>query len=212
MGYIFDTALNGQGSFAGKAYFFRDDLYVRYDWAANATDPDYPASLALWNLPAPFHTGVDAALNGRGIFRDKAYFFRGDQYVRYDWTTEEVEGPSSLTAWDLPADFVTGIDAVLEGRGPFLGKAYFFKANQYLRYDWTTQRVDPGYPASLDAWALPGSFRRDVHATLNGEGPYQGYAYFFRGPFYIRYTWATEEVGGRTHIFAWNLRGRVGSG
>ena len=30
--------------------------------------------------------------------------------------------------------------------GPFAGKCYFFKGVKYIRYDWTSDKADPGYP------------------------------------------------------------------
>jgi matrix metalloproteinase-14 (membrane-inserted) len=39
------------------------------------------------------------------------------------------------------------------------GKAYFFKGSEYLRWDITTDKADPGYPKPIDSksWnGLPG--------------------------------------------------------
>ena len=209
MAYIFDTALNGQGPYVGKAYFFRDDRYLRYDWATDRVDSG-PTSLAAWNLPAPFNAGVDAALNGQGPYQGYAYFFRGNQYVRYVWSTDQVGSPASLSAWNLPADFASGIDTALNGEGSFAGKAYFFRGNQWVRYDWASDRGDLG-PTSLGTWHLPAPFHKGVHATLNGERQFQGRAYFFRGPHYARYFWSTGQAEGPVHLDAWKLRGGIGS-
>jgi Hemopexin len=90
MGMI-DAGLNGQQQFAGKAYFFRGDEYVRYDWAQDKVDDGYPQPLSAWHLPGGFASGIDTALNGERQFEGKAYFFRGDQYVRYDWAQDKVD-------------------------------------------------------------------------------------------------------------------------
>jgi hypothetical protein len=31
------------------------------------------------------------------------------------------------------------------------GKAYFFKGNEYVRFDITTDKADPGYPKPIDS-------------------------------------------------------------
>ncbi|MET7621880.1 hemopexin repeat-containing protein [Streptomyces sp. NPDC005408] len=208
MAYIFDTAVNGRAAFAGKVYFFKDDKYVRYDWGQDMADSG-PSPIGLWNVPAPFLTGVDAAVNGAMQYQGKVYFFRGNQYVGYDWATGAVTGPSPLTAWNLPPAFASGIDSALTGQGSYAGKAYFFKGNQYITYDWATGAISG--PAPLSQWNLTGAFLKGVHSSVNGEGPYTGSAYFFRGPHYARYYWSNGAVGGPSHLSLWKLRGGVGS-
>jgi hypothetical protein len=208
MSYIIDAAINGRLGYSGKAYFFRNARYVRYDWNTNQVDSGYPTSLALWNLPGDFLQGVHAALNGAGPYQDKVYFFRGDQYVGYDWVTDQVTGASSLAAWNLPADFTAGFGTAING-SLGSGKAYFFKGDQYVRYDWHRNQIDSGYPASLDDWNLPRFFGTGLQAALNGENSFQGSAYFFRGPRYASYAWATNEVYSFGHLSAWNLPGDI---
>jgi len=137
-----------------------------------------------------------AALDGRGAYLGKAFFFRGGEYVRYDWATNDVDPgyPASLGLWNLPGAFLDGIDAALNGSGSYDGKAYFFRGNGYVRYDWASGNVDPGYPASLSAWNLPGDFANGIDDAINGQGDFAGKAYFFRGGEYVRYDWASGNV------------------
>lgn len=95
-----DAALDGKLGYTGKAYFFHGSQYVRYDWARGQVDFG-PASIATyWLLPEPFASGIDAAINGEGAFEGKAYFFKGGQYVRYDWAQKQVDyGPVSIENW-----------------------------------------------------------------------------------------------------------------
>ena len=147
-----DAAIDGQSQFAGKAYFFEGDRYIRYDWATDKVDPGYPKSIAEWNLPSGFTGDFDAVLNGGGPYSGKAYFFKGDQYVRYDWATDEVDPgyPKNIAEWNLPSGFTGDFDAALNGCGSYSGKAYFFKGDQYVRIDWATDKVvDPGYPKPI---------------------------------------------------------------
>src|ERR1700730_5170702 len=99
---------------------------------------------------------VGAAINGQAAYSGKAYFFNGGSYVRYDWNPAEVDAgyPRPLSEWGLPGQFLPGIDAALSGAGKYKGKGYFFRSGQYVRYDWTIGKVDPGYPQDLSAWKI----------------------------------------------------------
>ena len=196
-----DAAVDGEGPFAGKAYLFRGNRYLRYDWADDLPDPGYPVAIADgWHgLPADFTSNFDAALNGQNQFSGKLYLFKGDRYVRYDWASDRTDPgyPKSIAEnWHgLPAGFTSRFDAAVGGQGPFAGKAYFFRDNQYIRYDWASDRTDPGYPKSFPLlWpGLPPAFTTNVQAALNGQGPFAGKLYFFRGSDYARYDWTADR-------------------
>ena len=192
---LLDAALQGQRKYIGKVYFFKGSRYVRYDWLADRVDLGYPLPLTAWNLSGDFAAGIDAALNGLGKYAGKAYFFRGNRYVRYDWSSEKIdEGPLSLTQWKLSGDFAAGIDSALNGLGKYGGKAYFFRGKQYVRYDWSSETLDYGYPLPLSEWKLSGDFLSGIDAVVNGFGAYGGKAYFFRGKQYVRYDWSSETI------------------
>jgi hypothetical protein len=137
-----DDAVNGQGPFSGKCYFFKGDSYIRYDWGADRVDPGYPKKIATnWhNLPAGFRDNFDAIINGGGPFAGKCYFFKGDSYVRYDWQTDRTDAgyPKKIADnWHcLPAGYTGAFDAALEGDKQFSAKGYFFKGTSYIRYNW----------------------------------------------------------------------------
>jgi GMP synthase-like glutamine amidotransferase len=56
----------------------------------------------------------------------------------------------ALSAWNLPEHFLTGIDGAINGLGDFANKAYFFKGDEFIRYDWSTGQIDAGYPQSIN--------------------------------------------------------------
>ena len=217
------TAIEGMGEYLGKLFFCIDDLYYRYDMAAGQVEAGYPQPLSAWHFPAEFRSGLDAALNGRGPYAGKAYFFKGGQYLRYDWQRDAVdEGfPASLDAWNLPAEYRTGIDAALNGFGEYEGKCYLFRGDSYLRYDWSTDRVDEGYPSPISAWKLPQGFGPSIDAAVNAPANYQpapadgaaapdayrGKAWFFARGRYLRYDWAADRVdeGFPAPMSAWTL-------
>jgi hypothetical protein len=128
----------------GKAYFFRDTQYLRYDIALDRVDAGYPRPIAgNWTgIPASW-TRIDAAVawdNG------KAYFFRGSQYVRVDLATKDVDPGYPKNIVDFwPGLYTSGIDSAIR-----LGdRAYFFRGTSYERYDLGNDEVDPGYPSVI---------------------------------------------------------------
>jgi len=156
---------------------------------------------ALWkNLPAGFQGGFEAALNGGGNFSGKCYFFKGDQYIKYDWAKDKADPgyPKKISDnWhNMPAGFLDHFDAALNGQGSFAGKCYFFKGDSYIRYDWNADRADAGYPKKIgDSWHnLPDGFKSGFNAAINGNGPFAGKCYFFKGNMYVRYDWVADRM------------------
>ncbi|MFT3764135.1 MAG: hemopexin repeat-containing protein [Minicystis sp.] len=205
MAKLLDAALNGQGRYDEKGYFFKGPLYARYAWPAEEVDIG-PAPLSNWSFPASFAGGVDAALEGRRAFRGKAYFFKGDQYIRYDWSGDRIDAgyPQPLSAWKLPAPFSSGIDAALNGAESFERYCYFFKGDQYIAYDWETDAV-AGEVKKLDDWNLPATFAKGIDTAILGYGAYRGKAYFFKGEQYCRYNWTSNRCEAPTSLVLWNL-------
>lgn len=167
-----------------------------------AAQPGSVFSIAAnWKgLPAGFQGGFEAALNGGGKFSGKCYFFKGDQYVRYDWAKDKADAgyPKKIADFwhGLPAGFRDHFDTALNGQGPFAGKCYFFKGDSYIRYDWNADKMDPGYPKKIAGnWHnLPATFKGSFDASINGNGPFAGKCYFFKGDMYIRYDWNADKM------------------
>lgn len=70
------------------------------------------------------------------------------------------------------------------------GKVYFFRADQYYRYDIAADRVDDGYPRPI-AGNWPGLWDRDIDTAINWGN---GKTYFFKGDQYARYDMAADHV------------------
>jgi hypothetical protein len=135
----------------GKAYFFLGSQYARYDIATDRLDPGYPRPIA-GNWPgmaeAGFANQIDACVNW---WTGKVYFFRGSQYLRYDIGSDKADaGYPRPIAGNWPgmaeAGFADKVDAALNWGN---GKVYFFRENQYLRFDIWKNNVDPGYPRGI---------------------------------------------------------------
>jgi TolB-like protein len=154
-GFIWTDSIDAAVNWGnGKAYFFRDGQYLRYDIAADRVDSGYPQPINNETWPGLIWTdGIDAVINwGNG----KAYFFRGGQYIRYDIAADRADPgyPKPVNSRTWPGFIWTdGIDdAVLWSDN----KAFFFKGDQFIQYDVTTDRVDPGYPKPVDSRTWPG--------------------------------------------------------
>jgi hypothetical protein len=155
-----DTAMGGKAAYAGFAYFFKGAEYIRFQWSGpRGLNPAFARPLSLWNLPGNFNLGVDASFNGRHSREGKGYFFRGDQYVRYDWPADRPDPGYPLPIANLvgmPAFFTTGVDAAVDGDGPYVDVGYLFKRDQYVRFTWdpggTNPRVDGGMRPIHQIW------------------------------------------------------------
>lgn len=157
-----DAAVNWGDGFV---YLFKDSQYYKFDALANRTTQPNPRPIADgWpTFPAAFADRIDAAFNaGNG----KAYFFSGNQYLRYDVGTDRVDAPDPGTAaypraisdpngWrGLTPGFESGLDAAVNAGD---GKLYFFKDGEYARLTFATRTVDsvaPPYPVAISpAWS-----------------------------------------------------------
>jgi outer membrane protein OmpA-like peptidoglycan-associated protein len=178
----------------GKAYFFKDDKYIRVNVAPhpnNTTDPGYPKSIAgNWpGWPPDFTQGIDAAVAWN---TGKAYFFKGSRYIRvniapHPHNTMDPGYPKPIAGnWPgWPPDFQQGIDAAIAWNN---GKAYFFKGSRYIRVNLGPHphnTMDPGYPKPIAGnWpGWPPDFSQGIDAAVPWS---TGKAYFFKGNRYIR--------------------------
>jgi hemopexin len=147
----FDTVVNWGN---GKAYFFLQHKYLRYDIGGDRADPGYPLPISgNWQglEEAGFAGRVDAIINwGNG----KAYVFSLDKYLRFDLLTDTTDpGYPKPIAGNWPglaeAGFAQRVGAGVNWGN---GKVYMFNLfmpDQYVRYDIGADRVDPGYPRPI---------------------------------------------------------------
>jgi len=138
----------------GKVCFFKGKEYIQYDINADKADPGYPKPINDQTWPGlKFTDGVDGAVNwGNG----KIFFFKGPEYIRYSISKGRADFgyPKLIGERNWPGMIWTdGIDDVVNWGN---GKAYFFKGNEYIRYDIQDDRADPGYPKQVNRQTWPG--------------------------------------------------------
>src|SRR5262245_59355636 len=100
------------------------------------------------------------ALRGRAALANFLYLFKNGRYLRLNAATMIPAGPDAGTepAWGLPADW-TSFDAVLPGRGAKIEFCYFFRGQQYIRFDWAANAPSSGYPKFIwPEWHMTAPF------------------------------------------------------
>ncbi|MEZ4861009.1 MAG: hemopexin repeat-containing protein [Caldilineaceae bacterium] len=152
------NAVVGGGN--GKVYFFSGSQYLQYDIATDRVDSGYPQPIAS-GWPGLWADTIDAAILWPNA---KVYFFKGSRYMRYDVTTNRVDPgyPKPIQGnWPgFPASFAAGVNAAVLWNN---GKSYFFKGNEYIRYDIASDKTDTGYPQPIKGnW--PGLWETGVDA------------------------------------------------
>ena len=66
-----------------KVYIFKEEEYVRYDFAKDKVDDGYPKIITeYWAGLDAFSEGIDAVVLSPK--KDKVFFFKNDHYIRYD--------------------------------------------------------------------------------------------------------------------------------
>ena len=112
----------------------------------------------------------------------KAYIFRGSQYLRYDIPTDKVDdAPKPVDSWNrFPKDW----NRINAGVTWDNGKIYFFRNDRYIRFDILKNRIDQRERPIRGNWpGMPESWTHFDAAINWGNGK----AYFFHGSGYARY-------------------------
>lgn len=141
--------LGGRRSQADYSFLFKDGECLRLR-NEGLVPEGFPFSTPkAWDLPAHW-TNLDAVFPGGGEEIDFAYFVRGDECCRFDWSTARRSPgyPKKLAGeWNMPPGFHEDLDGAVSGHGAHAAKVYLFKT-------LTITVDDAGNP--VPAW-MPGS-------------------------------------------------------
>lgn len=174
------------------AYLFDDAKYQRIGIPGKSPGFGIPDQPHLRDRPlrgvdawknCRFCYGMDAAFRKGGT----AYFFKGDEYVRWDVEDDKLldQTPQKIAnLWPtLDADFKQGFDAATVGGSDFEW-VYLFKGNRWLRVKLSTGHADAPQLISV-GWKIDDEFDKGIDSAFNN---YAGKLYFFKGSKYIRLT------------------------
>lgn len=132
----------------GQMYLFKNASYARYAYDDPAVRlPTAAGAVASWKLRGDFTSGVHGAMNGKRSRLGYAYFFKGPNYSRYHWPSEQAEAgyPKQIsTLVAMPAEFWGGVDAAVDGDIDFADYSYLFVNDVYCRFNWVDVKVDNG--------------------------------------------------------------------
>ncbi|RKZ91515.1 MAG: hypothetical protein DRR19_06990 [Candidatus Parabeggiatoa sp. nov. 1] len=142
-----DAAFKGHGvsSLTGedlsrKLFFFKNNRYLRLDANTGDIDDGYPKLLSQ-GWPGVTFERIDAAF----VWSNTVYFFKGNKYIRCTLGAEKPvdSGYPQLISERWSGITFERIDAAIALDD---GKTYFFKGDEYIRYDMVEYRASPGYP------------------------------------------------------------------
>lgn len=176
----------------GKAYFFKGDSYLRFDIATDRVDQDPRPIRGNWpGWPESWADGIQGAI---AVSSQRAYFFRGGEYLRYDIAADRVDQlPRPIAGFwpGWPVAWNDSIDGCVNWGN---GLVYFFKGANFIRYDLNQDRVTREPTQISAAW---GNWPFPWNARMNGGGVWPtGTAYLFSGSGYIRYSVAADAALG----------------
>jgi len=163
----------------GKSYVFRNSYY----WllSSDSIAPGYPRKISEdWpGLP----DNVDAAFTWRET--GFTYFFKDGLFWRFSDKTPSSGYPKSISNWPgLPL----GIQAAFQFEDRNI---YFFKGNNYWKFDTNKYKVPAGYPRQIADW---NNIPESVDAAFTWDN---GKTYFFKNGQYWRYD--PEELAGSSN-------------
>ena len=168
---------------ASTVYFFYKDNVINYDFSQHKVASSKKLNQAY---PSLTFDRIDAALDyGNG----KVYLFRGNQYVRVDKATNQVDPgyPKATTsAWKgLPA-------SSWEAAFSWGNSSIFIKSKQTYRYDNASTSVTSNSPQAFDAAHWPNLPFGYLDAGFNHKG--KGRTYLFNDDSYCRIDNATGKI------------------
>ncbi|MFY0255070.1 hypothetical protein ACDQ55_14065 [Chitinophaga sp. 30R24] len=177
-----------------QLYIFNGIQYARYDVLTNT----YKGINTIANgYPGVPFTSFDASYVDIWHYGNTAqlYIFSGDQYARYDMTTNQYKGVNSI-ADGYPGVPFTSIDASYVDVYGYPGhpKLYLFSNSQYARYDILTNTYEG--VASINNY--PGMPFTRIDAAYIDKYHYNGQPqlYIFSGNQYARWDVLTNTYQG----------------
>ena len=177
-------------SSGNNVYFFNGDQYSKFYLDDDEVASGYPKQIrGNWPGLDQFTGG---AKNIDAVFKwyDVIYFFKGDEYIKYNWTWDYTYSgyPKNIKDHWSGLDRFEGGAKDLDGATGFPGGTiHFFKNNQYCKFSMAADSTYPRYPRyitqnnwpGLHLWpeGIDGVFRKnDFTAYFFREGQYANFS------------------------------------
>ncbi|XP_051899382.1 matrix metalloproteinase-17-like [Pristis pectinata] len=165
----------------GESFFFKDHYFWRMQRAGNLVSLSAAQIKNFWRgLPLDLKK-VDSVYER--ITDHKIVFFIGAQYWVFTNTDVEPGYPRSIRDFELPVD---SVDAAFVWAHN--GKTYFFRGDDFWRFDEQRKKMDVGYPKKVSLWKGVPPHLDDIMGFDNGT------TYFFKGLTYWRMRAGEIEV------------------
>ncbi|XP_067883519.1 matrix metalloproteinase-25-like [Heterodontus francisci] len=178
------THFDAVSNIRGEAFFFKDQFFWRMQRAGNLVSLNAAQIKNFWQgLPTDMKK-IDTVYER--MTDNKIVFFIGSQYWVFSNTIVESGYPRSISDFGLPGP---NIDAAFVW--PHNGKTYFFKGDEFWRFDDQKGQMDSGYPKKVSLWKGIPADLDDIMGWNNGA------TYFFKGQGYWRMKGGDVEVDSR---------------
>ncbi|XP_049620432.1 matrix metalloproteinase-21 [Suncus etruscus] len=191
---------NGRTSLRFSTYFFRRSWYWLYENRNNRTrygDP-LPISLGWHGVPA---RDLDAFVHVWGVGRDERYFFKGNQYWRYDSEKDQAHSKDEhgRSYPKLISEGFPGVPSPLDTAFYDLQKQLiiFFQASLVFAFNISSNRVLDSYPKKLTE-VFQATVPRD-HPLRSLDSAYFSFAqrsvFLFKGRHYWKVVGGQDGMG-----------------
>lgn len=154
-----DRIVAGFSKDASVAYVFLDDgRYIRYNKTQDRADDGYPMAVNdnSWPGLGAYARQIRTALRWRD---DRAFIFLKDgRYIRYNLTEDRADDgyPRRVNDYNWPGLEAYAHDIVSAMKWDDSRAYIFLTGRRYIQYNLTEDRVDDGYPRTVDDYNWPG--------------------------------------------------------
>ncbi|XP_033859122.1 collagenase 3-like [Acipenser ruthenus] len=173
-----NLVLDAITSLRGETMYFKDRFFWR-QIPQNRQVEQYSISYFWPELPR----NIDAAYESQ--HSDRVFLFKGAEYWALFGYDVDQGFPQSIYNMGFPKN-VKRIDAALHNENT--RKTFFFVGNQYYSYDDSTQKMDKGFPRSIEG-DFPG-----IGGKVDAAIEIRGFMYLYNGPRVFEYRFNSKRI------------------
>ncbi|MCT8344483.1 hemopexin repeat-containing protein [Photorhabdus kleinii] len=161
----------------GYLYFFKGSQYLKFDIAkAQVSEGPKPIVDGWPGLKGTeFENGIDAATEWVDTKQDIVYFFKGSHYISYKISSHTINMNTISAGWGTTekyAAYSNNLESVVLWRNIAGYFIYFFKNNNYIRYNTKTGAIDNGPIPIQSGW--PGVTFNKIQAAVSVDADLLG--------------------------------------